>query len=118
MQANSAKVLPSFKAAAVAYDPAWGDLDGNIERMVIGVENVAKQDVKLAVLPETANMGYIFDDFAMVRPFLDTVPGKTTDALLKVAQKYVCGSGTGRTRSSERFGLQHFSTDRSRRLYW
>ena len=58
--------LRSFKVAAVAYDPAWGDLDGNISRMVTGVENVARQGVKLAVLPETANMGYIFDDFAMI----------------------------------------------------
>ncbi len=80
--------LPSFKAAAVAYDPAWGDLDGNIARMVTGVESVAKQGVKLAVLPETANMGYIFDDFAMVRPYLDAVPGKTTAALAKVTRKY------------------------------
>lgn len=88
VQANSIKVLPSFKAAAVAYDPAWGDLDGNIERMAMGVENLGKQGVKLAVLPETANMGYIFDDFAMVRPYLDTVPGRTTTALAKVARKY------------------------------
>lgn len=86
--ANPPQILPSFKAAAVAYDPAWGDLDGNIERMAAGVAEVGKQGVKLAVLPETANMGYIFDDFAMVRPFLDTVPGKTTDALAKVASQY------------------------------
>ena len=77
-----------FKVAAVAFDPAWGDLDGNIARMVAGVENVAKQGVKLAVLPETANMGYIFDDFAMVRPYLDTVPGKTTAAIAEVTRKY------------------------------
>jgi predicted amidohydrolase len=80
--------LRSFKVAAVAYDPAWGDLDGNITRMVAGVEQVAKQGVKLAVLPETANMGYIFDDFAMVRPYLDTVPGKATTAIAEITRKY------------------------------
>src|SRR5580700_6075958 len=85
---QASKVLASFKAAAVAYDPAWGDLEGNITRMVTGVENVGKLGVKLAVLPETANMGYIFDDFAMVKPYLDTVPGKATKALAKVASKY------------------------------
>ena len=87
-QADPPKVFPSFKAAAVAYDPAWGDLDGNIERMVIGIEKVAKQGVKLAVLPETANMGYIFDNFAMARPYLDTIPGKATTALAKITRKY------------------------------
>ncbi len=88
VHAKSSPILPSFKAAAVAYNPAWGDLDGNIARMVTGVENVGKQGVKLAVLPETANMGYIFDNFAMVRPYLDTVPGKATAALAKVARQY------------------------------
>jgi hypothetical protein len=35
---------------------------------------------KLAVLPEQATVGYTFDNFAMVRPYLNTVPGKTTGA--------------------------------------
>lgn len=88
LHAAPLKPLQKFKAAAVAYDPAWGDLNGNIERMTKGVEELGKQGVKLAVLPETANMGYIFDDFAMVRPYLDTIPGKTTTALAAVARKY------------------------------
>jgi predicted amidohydrolase len=77
-----------FKAAAVAFDPAWGDLDGNIARIVAGIEDVAKQGVRLAVLPEQATIGYIFDDFAMVKPHLDTVPGKTTGAIEKVTRAY------------------------------
>lgn len=87
-QITPPKIMPSFKVAAVAYNPAWGDLNGNIKRMAEGVEALAKQGVKLAVLPETANMGYIFDDFAMARPYLDTVPGKATDALAKITKKY------------------------------
>ncbi|MCP0913431.1 MULTISPECIES: carbon-nitrogen hydrolase family protein [Legionella] len=86
--ADSSQTLTSFKAAAVAYDPAWGDLHGNIKRMVEGVAGLGKQGVKLAVLPETANMGYIFADFDMVRPYLDTVPGKATTALAEVTRKY------------------------------
>jgi predicted amidohydrolase len=87
-QTNPPQILPNFKVAAVAYDPAWGDLEGNIERMAKGVEELAKQGVKLAVLPETANMGYIFDNFAMARPYLDTVPGKATDAFAQITKKY------------------------------
>ena len=48
-------------------------------RIVAGIESVAQQGVRLAVLPETATT-YIFDDFAMIKPFLDTVPGKATAA--------------------------------------
>ena len=40
------------------------------------------------MLPETANMGYIFDDFAMVRQYLDTVPGKATTAIAEITRKY------------------------------
>jgi predicted amidohydrolase len=76
------------KVAAVAFDPAWGDLDGNIARMAAGIEEVAKQGVRLAVLPETATTGYIFDSFAMVKPYLDTVPGKATDALEKITRTH------------------------------
>jgi predicted amidohydrolase len=87
-QAASPAPARSFKVAAVAFDPAWGDLDGNISRMVAGLEEVAKQGVRLAVLPEQATIGYIFDDFAMVEPYLDTVPGKATAAISKVTRAH------------------------------
>lgn len=90
----TATVLPTveaastsrYKAAAVAYDPAWGDLDGNIERIVAAVEEVSTTGARLLVFPEQATTGYIFDDFDMVRPYLDTIPGRATDAIGKVAK--------------------------------
>ena len=86
--AVAAAPTTTVKVAAVAFDPAWGDVDGNIARMVAGIEDVAKQGVRLAVLPETATIGYIFDNFAMVKPYLDTVPGKATAAIEKVTRAY------------------------------
>jgi predicted amidohydrolase len=80
--------LKSYQAAAIVYDPAWGDLDGNIVRIAAAVDEAGADGVKLAVLPEQATVGYIFDDFAMVRPYLDTIPGKTTDALTKVTARH------------------------------
>ena len=82
------KPFKSYKSAAIVYDPAWGDLDGNIARIADAVDKAGAQGVKLAVLPEQATVGYIFDNFAMVRPYLDTVPGKTTDALAKVTGRH------------------------------
>lgn len=70
------------------FVPAWGDLDGNIARMVAGIEDAARQGVRLAVLPETATAGYLFTDFSMVRPYLDTVPGKATAAIEKVTRAH------------------------------
>jgi predicted amidohydrolase len=86
--AIAAAPTDSVKAAAVAFDPAWGDRDGNIARIVAGLEDVAKQGVRLAVLPETATTGYIFDSFTMVKPFLDTIPGKATAAIEKVTRAH------------------------------
>lgn len=87
-QAMTGSASVRFKAAAVAFDPAWGDLDGNIARLVAGLEDVAQQGVRLAVLPEQATIGYIVDDFAMVKPYLDTVPGKATAAIEKVTRAH------------------------------
>lgn len=84
-EAASPTPIRSFTAAAVAFDPAWGDVDGNIARIVAGIESVARHGVRLAVLPETATTGYIFDDFAMIKPFLDTA-GKATGAIEKVTR--------------------------------
>lgn len=75
----------SFKAAAVTFDPAWGDVDGNIRRIVDAANKAADLGAKLLVFPETATSGYIFDSFSMISPFLDTIPGKATDALTRVA---------------------------------
>src|SRR5271169_5237059 len=82
------QLLRSYKSAAIVYDPAWGDLDGNIARIATAVGEAGAKGVKLAVLPEQATIGYIFDSFAMVRPYLDTVPGKTTDALAKITARH------------------------------
>jgi predicted amidohydrolase len=87
-QADAASGHDPFRAAAIVFDPAWGDLDGNISRMTAGIEAVAKQGVRLAVLPETATIGYIFDNFEMVRPHLDTVPGKATAAIERITRAY------------------------------
>lgn len=87
VQAALAQSAPApFKAAAVAYDPQWGDLEGNIARIVAAIEKVADSGARLMVFPEQATTGYIFDDFQMVRPYLDTIPGKTTNAIAKVAR--------------------------------
>ena len=74
--------------AAVDFVPAWGSIDTNISNLVQAVEKVAKQGVDFAVFPETAQSGYLFSDNAELEPFLDTIPGKTTDAILPLLKKH------------------------------
>ncbi|SUC33666.1 N-carbamoyl-D-amino acid hydrolase [Providencia rettgeri] len=79
-----AEIKKSSKIAAVDFIPAWGDLNGNIQRLVEAAEKVAAQGVNYAVFPETAVSGYLFSDSTELAPYLDTIPGKTTAAILPV----------------------------------
>ena len=71
----------SIKVAAVDFIPAWGDLEGNIRRLVLAAEVAAAQGVRYAVFPETAISGYDFANPAQLAPYVDTIPGRATDAL-------------------------------------
>ncbi len=70
-----------IKVAAIDFIPAWGDLDGNIRRLVEAAEAAAAQGVRYAVFPETAISGYDFADPAQLAPYVDTIPGRATAAL-------------------------------------
>lgn len=70
-----------IKVAAVDFIPAWGDLEGNIRRLVQAAEVAAAQGVRYAVFPETAISGYDFADPSQLAPYVDTIPGRATNAL-------------------------------------
>ena len=76
-----------IKVAAVDFIPAWGDLGGNIRRLVSAAEAVAAQGINYAVFPETALSGYAFADPSQLAPSVDTIPGKTTTALLPLLKR-------------------------------
>ncbi len=76
-----------IKVAAVDFIPAWGDRDGNIRRLVQATERVAAEGVNYAVFPETAISGYDFTGPAQLAPFVDTIPGQATAALLPVLKR-------------------------------
>ena len=79
-----------FKVAAVEFNPEFFEFEQNIPRIVAIVEEAAKAGAKIIVLPETATSGYIYKDRKQFDPFLDTVPGKTTDAIAKVTAAHDC----------------------------
>lgn len=81
-------VKTSLKVAAVDFVPAWGNLEGNIQNLVEAVKAVAEKNIDYAVFPETAVSGYLFSDNAELEPYLDTIPGKTTDAVLPLLKAH------------------------------
>ena len=79
-----------FKVAAVQFNPEFMEFEKNIVGACAMVEEAAKNGAKLIVLPETAISGYIYRDLEQFLPYMDTVPGKTTNALAKVTASYDC----------------------------
>ena len=79
-----------FKVAAVEFNPTFMEFEQNIAGAAAMAEEAAKNGARLIVLPEAAVSGYIYRDLAQFLPFMDTVPGKTTDAMAAITSKYNC----------------------------
>jgi len=54
----------NLKAAAIQFDIAFGKIDRNLAKVEAALGRVAKQDVKLAVLPEMWSAGYDYKRLA------------------------------------------------------
>ena len=84
------KISTPFKVAAVEFNPMMMELEKNIGGAVNAATEAAQNGAKLIVLPEAAVSGYIYKDREQFLPYMDTVPGKTTDALALVCSKFNC----------------------------
>lgn len=89
MAAPGEKPAP-FKVAAVEFNPQLFEFRKNIAPLCAIVEQAATEGAKIIVLPETATSGYIYKDRRQFDPYLDTVPGETTDAIAKLTKKFDC----------------------------
>jgi predicted amidohydrolase len=98
---------PQVKVAAVDFVPAWGDLDGNVRRLAQAAEEAARQGVEYAVFPETAVSGYLFSGPDQIAPFLDTIPGKATAALLPILERTGLHMSVGIAERDARTGLAY-----------
>lgn len=79
-----------FKVAAVEFNPELFEFERNIKGACEIAEEAAVSGAKLIVLPEAALSGYIYRDLEQFLPYMDTVPGKGTDALAAVCAKHGC----------------------------
>lgn len=80
----SAIQAAEIKVAAVEFNPAEQNLQGNIDGIVAKVTTASKNGAKLIVLPEVAATGWIIAS----KKDSDTIPGKATAAMEKITKKY------------------------------
>jgi predicted amidohydrolase len=79
-----------FKAAAVQFEPHFGDKERNVEALLALVEEAAKAGAKLITTPEMATTGYCWYDRAEVSGFVETIPGPSTNRFAELARKCDC----------------------------
>ncbi|RYM06496.1 nitrilase [Sporolactobacillus sp. THM7-7] len=77
-----------FKVASIQFNPKLNNLDGNVDELYKQIETAFKNGAKLAVAPEMATTGYYYENRAAIKPYVDTLPGKTTDKFSELTKKY------------------------------
>ncbi|MFD1738166.1 nitrilase-related carbon-nitrogen hydrolase [Bacillus salitolerans] len=82
------QILDPFKVASVQFNPILNERDKNVEELLKITEDAFKNGARLVVAPEMATTGYYYADREAIEPFVDSIPGKTTDAFEKLAKQY------------------------------
>ncbi len=93
-----------FKVSVIQLDCVIGDVDANLAKIERYAELAKTQDAKFAVFPELGTTGYFVGD--RLNDLAETVPGKTTEKLGKIAKKtdlYLLGGMIERGEKGELF---------------
>lgn len=86
----SAPTVTRYRVAAIQYEPVLGETEKNVADLLRLVEEAAQHEARLIVLPEMATSGYCWESRAEVAPYVEPVPGPTTDRFQKLATQYNC----------------------------
>jgi len=82
--------LPSYRVAAIQFESTLGEKEKNVTRLLHLVEEAATHGAKLIVLPEIATTGYCWQSRAEIAPYVEPIPGPTTDRFQHLATVHAC----------------------------
>lgn len=80
----------SVKVAAIQFEPTMYEKERNISKLYNLAEAAAKNGAKLITAPEMGTTGYCWYDRSEISPFVETIPGPTTDKFQTLAKQYGC----------------------------
>jgi predicted amidohydrolase len=80
----------SFLAAAIQFEPTLFDKNTNIARLLEMTEAAARNGARLIVHPEMATTSYCWASRTEVAPYVESIPGPTTDRFGELARRYDC----------------------------
>src|SRR5258707_579786 len=89
MSTNAPSIM-QYRAAAIQYEPALGEKEKNVVDLLRLVEEAAMHGARLIVLPEIATTGYCWESREEIAPYVEPVPGPTTDRFQQLATRYGC----------------------------
>lgn len=79
-----------YLAAAIQFEPVLFDKEGNIARLLAMTEAAARAGAKLIVHPEMATTSYCWASRAEIAPYVEPIPGPTTEKFAELAGRYGC----------------------------
>ncbi|HEX9133457.1 MAG TPA: nitrilase-related carbon-nitrogen hydrolase [Ktedonobacteraceae bacterium] len=85
-----ASTFTRYRVAAIQYEPTLGQKEKNVTDLLRLVEEAAQHNARLIVLPEMATTGYCWESRAEIAPYVEPIPGPTTDRFQQLATQYDC----------------------------
>jgi len=80
----------TFKAASIQFEPTMFEKERNVSHLLEMVREAAASGARLIVTPEMGTTGYCWYDRAEVKPFVESIPGPTTDKFQALARQFDC----------------------------
>ncbi len=80
-------MLEKVKIAAVQTNPEITRNKKNLENIQSGIRDAADHGAHLIVFPECALTGYMFTSRKEAIPFMETIPGPSTDKLANLCRE-------------------------------
>jgi predicted amidohydrolase len=79
-----------YRVAAIQYEPIHGEKEKNVADLLHLVEEAAQHNARLIVLPEMGTTGYCWESRTEIAPYVEPIPGLTTDRFQQLAAQYDC----------------------------
>ncbi len=76
-----------YIAAAIQFEPTLKEKSQNVQRLTALIEEAAAEGAQLITTPEMATTGYCWFNRAEAAPYVETIPGNTTDHFVELARR-------------------------------
>lgn len=80
--------MKKIKVSAIQYEPIKSMVDENIKSLTSLIIEASENKADLIVLPEMATTGYLWQGRREIEPYVEAIPGKTTDIISAITKKY------------------------------